>query len=234
VLPFDAIDSDEATKQFAMGISQDIVTDLSRYRDIQVIGWNSSSIYAGGLADVREVGRNLNVRYVLKGSVQCDHDQIRVTTELLDTATAVSLWSERWDRPVGDLFSVQAEISSEVTGHLGSSKGAIPEADRMTGLRLQPQNLTAYETYLRGRGSLQRFTKESIEASIPLFRQAVTMDPKLARAWVEMAAAYDALPAFGAKRDEVQPLALAAAETALDIDPEDAHAHAIMASSLET
>jgi len=229
VLPFDTFDSDEGTKRFASGIGQDIITDLSRYRDIDVIGWNSSSTYAGGLADVRQVGRDLNVRYVLKGSVQRDHDQIRVTTELLDTATAVSLWSERWDRPVVDLFSVQAEISNEVTSHLGSSKGAIPEADRIMGLRLQPQNLSAYETYLRGRESLQRFTKESIEASIPLFRQAVTMDPKLARAWVEMAAAYDALPGFGAKHDEVRPQALAAAETGLDIDPQDAHAHAIMA-----
>jgi len=149
VLPFDAIDDDEATKRFAMGTGQDIVTDLSRYRDIDVIGWNSSSTYAGGLADVRQVGRDLNVRYVLRGSVQRDEDQIRVTTDLLDATTAVSLWSERWDRPVVDLFSVQAEISNEVTSHLGSSKGAIPEADRMTGLRLQPQNLTAYETYLR-------------------------------------------------------------------------------------
>ena len=152
-----------------------------------------------------------------------------VTAELLDAATAVSLWSERWDRPVIDLFSVQAEISNEVTSQLANSKGAIPEADRIAGQRLQPQNLNAYETYLRGRESLQRFTKESIEASIPLFRQAVTMDPKLARAWVEMAAAYDALPGFGAEYRQVQPQALAAAKTGLDIDPQDAHAHAIMA-----
>lgn len=232
VLPFDIIDSDEATKRFASGIGQDIITDLSRYRDIDVIGWSSSSIYAGGVANVRQVGHDLNVRYVLRGSVQRERDQIRVTVELLDAATAVSLWSERWDRPVGDLFSVQAEISGEVTNHLGSSKGAIPEADRMTGLRLQPQNLTAYETYLRGRESLQRFTKESIEASIPLFRKAVTMDPKLARAWVEMAAAYETLPGFGAKYNEVQPLALAAAEKALEIDPQDAVAHAIMGEVL--
>jgi TolB-like protein/DNA-binding winged helix-turn-helix (wHTH) protein/cytochrome c-type biogenesis protein CcmH/NrfG len=229
VLPFDVIDSDEATQRFATGIGQDIVADLSRYRDIDVIGWNSSSTYAGGPADVREVGRDLNVRYVLKGSVQRDHDKIRVTTELVDTATALSLWSERWDRPVVDIFSVQAEISNEVTSHLGSSKGAIPEADRIRGLRLQPQNLTAYETYLRGRESLQRFTKESIEASIPLFRQAVSTDPRLARAWVEMAAAYDALGGFGAKRAEVQPKAFTAAGKALEIDPQDAHAHAIMA-----
>lgn len=229
VLPFDVIDADETTKRFASGIGQDIITDLSRYRDIEVIGWNSSSTYAGGPADVRKVGRDLNVRYVLKGSVQRDHDQIRVTTELLDTATAVSLWSERWDRPVVDLFSVQAEISNEVTNQLGSSKGAIPEADRITGLRMLPHNLTAYETYLRGRESLLRFTKESIEASIPLFRQAVTMDPKLARAWVEMASAYNTLAGFGANSDEVLPKALAAAETGLAIDPQDALAHAIMA-----
>ncbi len=74
-----SFDSDEGTKRFASGIGQDIITDLSRYRDIDVIGWNSSSTYAGGLADVRQVGRDLNVRYVLKGSVQRDRDQIRVT-----------------------------------------------------------------------------------------------------------------------------------------------------------
>jgi TolB-like protein/DNA-binding winged helix-turn-helix (wHTH) protein/Flp pilus assembly protein TadD len=232
VLPFDIVDGEEDTRRFASGIGQDIITDLSRYRDIDVIGWGSSSTFAGGLADVRQVGRDLNVRYVLKGSVQRERDQIRVTIELLDAGTAVSLWSERWDRPIGDLFSVQAEISGEVTNHLGSSKGAIPEADRIIGLRLQPQNLTAYETYLRGRELSQRFTKESIEAAIPLFRQAVTMDPKLARAWVEMAAAYDTLPGFGAKYNEVQPLALAAAEKALEIDQQDALAHAILGEVL--
>ncbi|PTE12374.1 winged helix-turn-helix domain-containing protein [Mesorhizobium helmanticense] len=229
VLPFHVIDSDETTKRFASGIGQDIITDLSRYRDIEVIGWNSSSPYAGAPVDVRKIGRDLNVRYVLKGSVQRAQDQIRVTTELLDTATAVSLWSERWDRPVVDLFAVQAEISNAVTSQLGSSKGAIPEADRIAGLRLQPQNLTAYETYLRGRESLLRFTKQSIEASIPLFRQAVTLDPKLARAWIEMASAYNTLAGFGANNDEVLPQALAAAETGLAIDPQDALAHAIMA-----
>jgi TolB-like protein/DNA-binding winged helix-turn-helix (wHTH) protein/Tfp pilus assembly protein PilF len=229
VLPFNTFDSDEGTKRFASGIGQDIVTDLSRYREIDVIGWKSSSTYAGGPIDVREVGRDLKVRFALKGSVQRDHDQIRVTAELLDAATAVSLWSKRWDRPVIDLFSVQAEISNEVTSQLADSTGAIPEADRIAGQRRQPQDLTAYETYLRGRESLQRFTKESVEASIPLFRQAVTMDPKLARAWVEMAAAYDALPGFGAEYREVQPQALAAAKTGLGIDPQDAHAHAIMA-----
>ena len=133
MLPFDTIDSDESTKRFASGIGQDVVTDLSRYREIDVIDWNSSSTYAGGPVDVREVGRDLNVRDVMKGSVQRDHDQIRVTAELLDAATAVSLWSERWDRPVVDLFSVQAEISNEVTSHLANSRGAIPEADRLPG-----------------------------------------------------------------------------------------------------
>ena len=229
VLPFEVIDGDETTKRFASGIGRDIITDLSRYRDIEVIGWNSSSPYAGAPVDVRKVGRDLKVRYVLKGSIQHAHDQIRVTTELLDTATAVSLWSERWDRPVVDLFAVQAEVANAVTSQLGSSKGAIPEADRIAGLRLRPQNLTAYETYLRGRESLMRLTKESIETSIPLFRQAVTMDPKLARAWVEMAAAYNSLAGFGADSDEVLPQALAAAETGLAIDPQDALAHANMA-----
>jgi TolB-like protein/class 3 adenylate cyclase len=228
VLPFANIGGNDATGRLANGVTEDIITDLARYRDVDVIARNSTAIYEGKPVDIRQVGRDLNVRYVLEGSVQRQNELIRITAQLLDARTAVHLWSERWDRQVGDLFAVQTEISDQVTSRLSSSKGAIPEAERVAGRRTRPQDLTAYELYLLAREALQRFTKDSIDEAIRLLMQAVDKDPKLARAWVELAAAHSASKGFGAKYENAQRSALDAAQHALQLDPMDALGHATL------
>jgi TolB-like protein/class 3 adenylate cyclase len=224
VLPFTNLSGDAATGRLADGLTEDIITDLARYRDLEVIASNSVAAYAGKSVDVRQVGRDLNVRYAIEGSVQHEGDAIRITAQLLDAATGIHLWADRWDRPAGDIFKVQTEISNEITSRLGGSKGAVPEAERAVGRRTLPQDLTAYELYLRGRESLQRYTQKDIKEAIDLFKQALERDPKLVRAWVELAAAYTSLE--GPQHAAHGPLGLEAIEHAIELDPMDAEAHA--------
>src|SRR5689334_19183145 len=118
VLPFDNYGGEEATQRLANGLTEDIITDLSQARDFDVIARNSTEAYKGKSVDVRQVGRDLNVRYVLEGSVQRQDDQIRITAQLIDAASGAHLWSERWDKPSKDFFAVQSEIGDQLGNRL--------------------------------------------------------------------------------------------------------------------
>jgi TolB-like protein/class 3 adenylate cyclase len=232
VLPFDNLGGDETTNRLAGGITEDIITDLSRYREVDVIARNSTAVYQGTPVDIRKVGQDLDVRYVLEGSVQRYDEQIRITAQLVDANTAAHVWSDRWDRPVADLFAVQTEISEQVTSRLLNTAGAITTAEHVANRRENPRNLTAYELYLRGREALHRFTKESVLEAVPLLLEAVAKDPTLARAWAELSAAYTASIEFGAESEQARAKAISAAEHAVSLDPLDALAHAHLAFSV--
>ncbi|MBL8906453.1 MAG: adenylate/guanylate cyclase domain-containing protein [Rhizobiales bacterium] len=231
VLPFNNYGSDEATGRLAAGITEDIITDLARFPDFTVIARNSTAVYAGKPVDVRQVGKELNVRYVLEGSVQRQGDQLRVTAQLIDAASGTHVWSERWDRPAADVFAVQTEIVREAVNRLGGS-GVIMEAENRLAERKRPGNLSAYEKYLLGRDRILNPTKERVEEAIGLFKQALEEDPTLARAWVDLAWAYSQSTSYGADYATVIPLARAAAQRAVDVDPMDAGAHAALGQML--
>ena len=110
VLPFDNLGGDEATGRLADGITEDIITDLARFPEFEVIARNSTEIYKGKPVDVRQVGRDLGVGYVLEGSIQRHGDRLRATAQLIDAGTGTHVWSERWDRPAGEVFAMQTEI----------------------------------------------------------------------------------------------------------------------------
>jgi TolB-like protein/Tfp pilus assembly protein PilF len=231
-LPFDNIGGDETTGRFADGITEDIITDLSRYREVDVIARNSTAVYKGKPVDIRQIGRELNVNYVLEGSVQRQADKIRITAQLLEAKTATHVWSDRWDRPIADLFTLQAEISEQVAGRLLEAEGAITTAEHVANRRKNPRNMSAYELYLQGREELNRFTKESVSKALALLLKAVEKDPSLARAWVELVAAYELSVEFGANPETERTKALEAATRAVDLDPMDAMAHAHLAFQL--
>jgi TolB-like protein len=121
VLPFANLAGDEATGKLADGLTEDIITDLSRHRIKDVIAHNSTEVYKGKAVDARQVGRDLNVPYVLEGSVQREGDQIRVTAQLIDAASDAHLWSERWDKPSKDSFAVQSDIADQLGSRLGGA-----------------------------------------------------------------------------------------------------------------
>ncbi len=228
VLPFDNLGRDDATGRLADGITEDIITDLARFRDFAVIARNSTEVYAGKAVDVRQVGKDLNVRYVLEGSVQSAGDHIRVTAQLIDAQSGTHLWSERWDRPVADVFSLQTEIVQQAANRLGAASGVIMEAEHQAAQRKRPENLSAYETYLLGRDRSLTPTKERIDEAITLFKQALDQDPGLSRAWTSLAWAYEQTTYYGADYATAYPLALEAARRAVEADPMDANAHAVL------
>ena len=226
VLPFANIAGDEATGRLADGLTEDIITDLSRYRNMDVIARNSTAAYKGKAIDVRQVGKDLNVRYVLEGSVQREGDQIRVTAQLIDAASDAHLWSERWDRPSKEFFAVQSDIADQLGSRLGGS-GVIDKAERTAAQRSRPENFTAYELYLAGRGEHSRLTPDGNKNAIELLEKAVAADPSLARAWSELSSARS-FSGFccGADPAVANAAALSAARRAVEIDPRDAIAHA--------
>ena len=185
VLPFANLAGDEATGRLADGLTEDIITDLSRHRTMDVIAHNSTEVYKGKAVDVRQVGRDLNVRYVLEGSVQREGDQIRVTAQLIDAASNAHLWSERWDRPSKDFFAVQSDIADQLGNRLGGG-GVILNADTAAARRSRPENFTAYELFLAGRREHVLFTQEGTKNAIELLERAVAADPSLSRAWSEL------------------------------------------------
>ena len=138
VLPFDNLGGDEATARLAGGITEDIITDLARFRGVDVIARNSTAVYQGKPVDIREIGRELNVRYVLQGSVRREGDELRVTTQLIDAGSGAHVWSDSWDRPAGSVFAVQTEIAEHVANRLGPY-GVLSDADRAQVKRKRPE-----------------------------------------------------------------------------------------------
>lgn len=231
VLPFDNIGGDESSGRLADGITEDLITDLAGFPDFYVIARNSTAVYAGKPIDVRQVGADLKVRYMLEGSVQRAADQIRVTAQLIDAKTGVHTWSDRWDRPAEDVFALQTEIVKQAASRLGGT-GAIMEAEHRAAQRKRPGNLSAYEKYLLARERLMAPTKEGTDEAIGLFKQVLDEDPKLARAWADLAWAYDHTTWFGADYATAHPLALEASQRAVDMDPMDGAAHAVLANQI--
>ena len=228
MLPFDNLGSDDATTRLADGITEDIITDLARFPEFEVVSRNSTGIYKGKAVDVRQVGKDLGVGYVLEGSFQRQGERLRATVQLIDAKTGTHLWSNRWDRPVEEVFALQTDLAEQVANRLGSGAGLIQEAGRKAAKRKRPENLGAYELYLLGTERLEQSTKDSNDDAVRLLRQAVTLDPTLARAWIELSWAYLGTVGFGADEATARRAAREAAERAVALDPSDAEAHAAM------
>jgi len=232
VLPFDDFHGDDATARLARGVTEDIITDLARFPEFDVIARNSTAVYEDKAVDAREVGEALGVGYVLEGSIQRDGERLRITAQLIDAATGGHLWSERWDRTAEDIFAVQTEIAETVANRLGGGAGLVQQAGRMAAHRKPPSNLTAYELYLLGTEKLEQVNRADVDEAIRLLNRAVEIDPGLARAWVELYHAHATLAGFGVEAETNQRLADDAALSAVRLDPGDAEAHAVLGMSL--
>ena len=228
VLPFDNLGGDEQTGRLADGITEDIITDLARFREIEVIARNSVEVYKGKAVDVRQVGRDLNVRFVLEGSIQRQDDRVRITAQLIEAASGTHIWSDRWDRPVADVFAVQTELAEHLAAKLAGNTGIVISADREAAKRKRPSDLTAYDLYLLGSAALYRETPEDNEQAIALLKRSLEIDPGLARAWTALSLAY-LQRRLGDDTAEARQLGLEAAERAVKLDPQDADAHAALA-----
>jgi TolB-like protein/class 3 adenylate cyclase len=230
VLPFNNFGGDEATGRLADGITEDIITDLARFRDLDVIARNSTEVYKGKPVDVRQVGKDLKVGYVLEGSIQRQGDSVRVTGQLIDAETGAHVWSERWDRPAEDIFAVQTEVAEQVAAALGGdlTMGQITRAEVQRAKRLRPNDLTAYDYFQLGKES--KATVSNIDQGIDYLTEAITLDPQLARAYSIRAWLYNFSIMFGADATTGLKQMVADAEKAVEIDPQDCESLGTLAS----
>ena len=194
VLPFVNMSGDPEQEYFAGGLTEDIITELSRFRNLLVVARNSSFTFKGQAVDVKEIGRKLGARYVVEGSVRRAGNRIRITAQLLESATGNHLWAERYDREMEDIFAVQDELVRAISG-------VIPgQLDRYAVENLRrkpPDNLTAYDCELRGRWALTHWN-EGLSVALEWFEKSIKADPDyaLAQAGIALVYAYQ-IPAHG-------------------------------------
>ncbi len=232
VLPFDSLSDDPKWSRLADGLTEDVTTSLSRSRDLFVIARNSTAIYKGKAVDVRNVGTELGVKYVLEGSVQAFENRVRVTAQLIDAAGRSHVWSEQYDRPPTDIFSIQDDVTANIAGRLLGFEGALNEAEREKLRRKPPANLKAFDYYLLAMQAKHRVAREDIDKAKELFGRALDLDPGLARAYVGLAWLCELEISLGYTPSVAQSreCKLTSAQKAIALDPYDGEAHAALAT----
>jgi len=217
VLPFTNMSGDAEQEYFSDGITEDIITELARFRSLFVIARNSSFHYKGQSPKIQDVGRELGVEYVVEGSVRRAGDRVRITAQLIDAASGSHVWAERYDRELKDIFAVQDEVVREIATAV---PGQIDVAAINRVERRSDQNLTAYEYVLRG--ERMRNQDWASPDAIPLFERAIEADPQCARAYAQIANwhAYS-IQAHCVPAEEAGQVTRDLAEKALRIAPND-------------
>jgi adenylate cyclase len=183
VLPFINMSNDPEQEYFSDGIAEDITTDLSKISSLFVISRNSAFTYKGKAAKVRDISREMGVRYVLEGSVRKAGERVRISAQLIDATTDHHLWAERYDRPLTDIFAVQDEITQQIAAAL---RMEVLEAEIERVRRIPTENLHAYDFLLRGREYWSRFTKEANTQARQMYEKALAFDPQYAEAYTAM------------------------------------------------
>jgi adenylate cyclase len=228
VLPFQNMSGDPEQEYFADGMVEEIITALSRIRWLFVIARNSSFTYKGQAVDVKQVGRELGVRYVLEGSVRKGGNRVRLTAQLIDAISGTHVWADRYDRDLGDIFAVQDEITASVAGVI---EPALAEAEQQRVLRKPPESLDAWEAYQRGLWHFNKYAPEDNQIALGFFRQAIRLDPNFAPGHYGYALALQWEIWHFSKRpfSEVQGAPRDEARIAAALDDKDAMAHAVLA-----
>ena len=194
VLPFANMSGDTDQEYFADGMAEEITTALSRVRSFFVIARNSSFTYKGRAVDVREVGRELGVRYVVEGSVRREGNRIRITAQLIDAETGNHIWAERYDRDLADIFAVQDEITRAMVTALAP---AISQAEQQRALQRPPDTLSAWEAYQRALSHWSKF--DDLSTAREFLQRAVALDPHFASAHAMLAARHLGEISLGAR-----------------------------------
>jgi adenylate cyclase len=207
-----------------------VITELSRFRELMVIARNSSFAFRGKSMDVREIGRALGASYVVEGNVRRAGNRVRITAQLLDAASGMHLWAERYDRALEDVFAVQEEIARSIVATV--ARRVFDEGEMAT-RRRPPEDMRAYDLFLKGLRLSDTFTPESQAQVEALYEQARAIDPTFARAYTGLAFVHLNQWIEGGMRaisepDEHRPAALRLAEEALSLDPNDPRVHSTL------
>lgn len=228
VLPFANLSADKDYEYFSDGMSEEIITTLTKLNGLHVVARTSSFAFKGKNEDIREIGKKLQVEHILEGSVRKSGNRLRITTQLIKIADGYHLWSERFDRTMDDIFAIQDEISLSIVDKL---KITLFEGEKDALAKHPTENLQAYDLVLQGRYSFHKLTRESLLSALDYFQKAITISPNYAQAYAEIAAGYcifgllDYLPS-----PDAYPKAKTYALKALEIDPNAAVAYAALAT----
>ncbi|WP_348649104.1 MULTISPECIES: adenylate/guanylate cyclase domain-containing protein [Rhizobium] len=223
VLPFDNMGADPEQAYFSDGITEDIITELSRFTELMVIARNSSFALRGRAIDLREVGRILGAGYVVEGSVRRAGNRVRITVQLVETAGGTHLWAERYDRSIEDIFTTQEEIAQTIVAMVAQR---VIDNNELTSRRRRPEDMRAYDLFLQGNRLSDDFKPGAQERAEALFERAARTDPTFARAHTGLAYIYlnrasDGGIGIPRERDENRIKALRSAERAFALDPSD-------------
>jgi serine/threonine protein kinase/tetratricopeptide (TPR) repeat protein len=223
VLYFENISSDKESEYFCAGITEDILTDLSKIKGLRVASRNAVAKFRGTAVDIPRVAADLGVTAVMEGSVRRSGDRVRITAQLINAADGFHLWAERYDRTLQDVFAVQEEIASAIATAL---RGALTPSEAKELRRDRPSDARAYDLYLKGREQYGRYSRESLDAAMELFRQAIELEPDYALAWAGVADCYGQMHQWGwdPKREGLQR-GIQAARRALALEPKLAEAY---------
>ena len=221
VLPFQNMSGDPEQDYFADGVVEDIIAALSRMRWLFVIARNSSFTYKGRAVDVKQVGRELGVRYVLEGSMRKVGNRVRIAGQLIDSSSSTNLWADRFEGALEDIFDLQDQVTVSVVGAIAPR---LEQAEMERAKRKPTESLDAYDYYLRGMASYYLRTREGIDKALPLFQQAIAVDPCFASAYGMAAWCYAWRKINGWMTDRVRETAETErlARRAAELGPDDA------------
>ena len=231
VLPFTNLSGDPKEDYFSDGITEDIITELSRFSELFVIARNSSFQYKGKAVDVRQVGRELGVRYVMEGSIRCSGDRTRISVQLIDALTGTHRWAERYERQLEDVFAVQDEVARTIVAILAAH---VNKAETERTLNKPPETWQAYDYYLRAVDRHASFWSSLKATELyevrRLLEQSIAFDPNYARAYARLAWTHVSGWLNSLDGDHLNPAALDRAyhlaRKAVQLDPNLAQAHA--------
>lgn len=222
VLPFGNWSDDKENEYFSDGITEDIITDLAKISALRVSSRNSVFTYKGKNVDVQKVGAEMNVRYILEGSVRKAGSRLRITAQLIDATNNSHLWAERFDRELQDVFAIQDEISHHIVAEL---KIRLTNDQEKAISKKETENLEAYDAYLKGLFHSRKRTNDDLTLAVDQLNRALALDPKFALAHSALAFAYRFKYAFGLERvRDVIEKAKLHTERALSLDPQLADA----------
>jgi len=228
VLPFDNLSGDPEQEYFSDGITDDLITDLSKISNLFVVARNSSFLYKGQPVKIQKVAAELGVRYILEGSVRRAGDKIRINAQLIDAITGRYLWAERYDRDFKDILELQDEVLERIVYAL-SIKLTQTEKEQLA--RKYTENLEAYDYYLRGEKSLYKYSVKENEKARPMFQKAIDLDSKFAQAYAAYAMASYYIWAYAPVRkiENDREKAFEFATKALALDSSLPMAHSVLA-----
>jgi TolB-like protein/Flp pilus assembly protein TadD len=226
VLPFVNISPDKESDYFSDGLTEDLISNLSRLKGMSVVSRTNSIRYKGSKLDIEEIGRELGARYIIEGTVRRHQEDLRITANLIDVESSTQLWSDRYKGKMADVFDIQETVSKEIVDALAIT---LTPTEKVALTRRSTSNAEAFDLYLRGREALYRLTKTNIEFAAQLFQQAIRLDGRYAQAYAGLAEAYASRCLYYQRDDALLDKAVESSLKALMYDESISEAYAALA-----